>query len=68
MPLASFGAFLVQVPDILRKVEGGLPSNPKDHGAIILARGNGEPDSAIRDFMRKKFSCDEADVVLELSK
>ena len=65
---AYFGVFLADVPEILRKVERGLPFNPKDHGTIVLARGDGEPDSAIRDFIRKKFSFEDDKTILELSR
>jgi hypothetical protein len=65
---AYFGVFLAEIPEILRKVERGLPFNPKDHGTIVLARGDGEPDPEIREFMRRKFSFGESLVALELSR
>jgi hypothetical protein len=64
---AYFGVFLAEIPEILRKVERGLPFNPKDHGTIVLARGDGEPDPETCEFMRRKFSfCDDS-FTLELS-
>ena len=63
-----FGVFLDTVEAIRNHIKSGLPFNPKDYKAIVLARSTGEPSPEIREFMRMKFSFAEDEVVFELAK
>ncbi len=64
---AYFGIFLESMDKMVKDIKAGKPFNPKDYNTIVLARGEGEPDPEIREFMRRKFSFAEDQVILELS-
>ena len=64
---AYFGLFLDNMEKVIEAAENGTPFNPKDLNAIVLARAEGEPSQEVRDFMRRKFSFSEDEVVLEIS-
>jgi hypothetical protein len=64
---AYFGIFLDMVEEIAEHVKSGRPFNPKDYRAIVLARSTGEPSPEIREFMRRKFSFSEENVILEIT-
>ena len=63
-----FGIFLDTVESMKNDIKAGLPFNPKDYKAIVLARSTGEPSPEIRQFMRMKFSFSDEEVMFELSK
>lgn len=62
-----FGLFLEDLRELLGKFERSKAFNPKDVGGIVLARGKGEPDPLLREFMQRKFSFCDDKVILELS-
>lgn len=65
---AYFGLFADRLAELTRIAAAGRPFNPKDIGAIVLARSTGEPSPEIREFMRIKFSFSDDSVVLETSR
>jgi hypothetical protein len=65
---AYFGIFADQLVKLTNHLAGNSSFNPKDFGAIILARAVGEATPDIREFMRRRFSFHEEEVVLELSR
>jgi hypothetical protein len=64
---AYFGVFLRDLRNVMRTVGSGKPFNPKDFNTIVLARGEGEPDPEIKEFMQRKFSFSDSQVILEVS-
>ncbi len=64
---AYFGVYVRELNEIMRRIDLGKPFNPTNHSCIVLARGEGEPDEELQDFMRRKFSFSNEEVVLELS-
>jgi len=61
---AYFGIFLDSLEKVLKIAREGKPFNPKDIDGIVLARSVGEPSQEVKDFMRRKFSFSEDNVVL----
>jgi hypothetical protein len=64
---AYFGTFVRDLREIKRRIDLGKPFNPANHSCIVLARGRGEPDEHLQNFMRHKFSFSNDEVILELS-
>lgn len=64
---AYFSLFASDVARLFAVASRGQPLNPKDFGAIVLARSTSDPDPAIEDFMRYKFSFQDDSIVLEYS-
>jgi hypothetical protein len=65
-----FGIFVEPFLKMLDHLRQSPAVNPKDFGAIVLARSTGEPSPEIQQFMEMKFSFapeDEA-IILELSR
>lgn len=67
---AYFGIFLEDFFKLASAVRKGLPVNPKDFNAIVLARALGEPSESVQELMTKKFSFGHPgqDVILEISR
>lgn len=63
-----FGVFADKLLQFMNRLQLGAPFNPKQLGAIVLARSIGEPSPEIREFMRMKFSFSEESVILEISR
>lgn len=63
-----FGVFADKFLQFMNRLQLGAPFNPKQFGAIVLARSVGEPTPEIREFMRMKFSFSEDSVILEISR
>jgi hypothetical protein len=64
---AYFGVFLKDMGEIKRRVDLRKPFNPTSHQCTVLARGEGEPDDELQEFMRRKFSFSNEEAILELS-
>jgi hypothetical protein len=63
-----FGVFADKLLQFMNRMQMGTPFNPKQFGAIVLARSTGVPSPEIREFMRMKFSFSEDSVILEISR
>jgi len=52
----------------MNRMQIGTPFNPKQLGAIVLARSTGVPSPEIREFIRRNFSVSKEGIILELSR
>lgn len=64
---AYIGIRVDDINNLMAEVNTRGRFNPRDYGAVVLARSIGEPSEALQRFMQQKFNFRNDSIVLELS-